>query len=183
MRSLAASALAILSCNAQAAERMSYGQAEYLNSCAVCHGLEGRGDGPLGEVLMKRPADLTRLSRENGGEFPYTRVFAVIDGRNVVRATANATCPCGAANSLKKTLSFTARAAERLSPPSVSMNSPATSRHCNDDRTTGAAAVRSAGAKMIIEHPKPTKIGEHRRARTGVTLKNAPAPTCPPNVF
>jgi mono/diheme cytochrome c family protein len=84
MRLLIASALAIFSCNALAAERMSYGEAEYLNSCAVCHGLEGRGDGPLGEALMKRPADLTRLSRENGGEFPYTRVFAVIDGRNVV---------------------------------------------------------------------------------------------------
>ena len=67
MRLLIASALAISPCNALAAERMSYGEAEYLNSCAVCHGLEGRGDGPLGDVLMKRPADLTRLSRENGG--------------------------------------------------------------------------------------------------------------------
>ena len=30
------------------AEEMSYGQAEYLNSCAVCHGVEGKGDGPWG---------------------------------------------------------------------------------------------------------------------------------------
>ena len=70
--------------NAAAAEEMSYGEAEYLNSCAVCHGLEGKGDGPLGDELMKRPADLTRISVRNGGTFPYARVFAVIDGRYVV---------------------------------------------------------------------------------------------------
>ena len=63
---------------------MSYGQAEYLNSCAVCHGPEGKGDGPLGDELMKRPADLTQLSRQNGGRFPYSRVFATIDGRYAV---------------------------------------------------------------------------------------------------
>ena len=57
---------------------------EYLNSCAVCHGTEGKGDGPLGDVLMKRPADLTQLRKQNGGEFPYWRVFAVIDGRYTV---------------------------------------------------------------------------------------------------
>jgi mono/diheme cytochrome c family protein len=66
------------------AEEMSYGEAEYLNSCAVCHGFEGKGDGPLADELMKRPADLTRISQRNGGTFPYARVFAVIDGRYVV---------------------------------------------------------------------------------------------------
>lgn len=49
------------------AQEMGYGEAEYLNSCAVCHGLEGRGDGPLTEILMKRPADLTRISDVTGG--------------------------------------------------------------------------------------------------------------------
>jgi mono/diheme cytochrome c family protein len=66
------------------AEEMSYGEAEFLNSCAVCHGVEGKGDGALGDELMKRPADLTRISERNGGTFPYARVFAVIDGRYVV---------------------------------------------------------------------------------------------------
>ena len=73
-----------LAFNASTAQEMSYGQAEYLNSCAVCHGLDGKGDGPLGDELVKRPADLTRLSRNNGGEFPYWRVFAMIDGRTMV---------------------------------------------------------------------------------------------------
>lgn len=66
------------------AEDMSYGEAEYLNSCAVCHGLQGKGDGPLADELVKRPADLTAIARRNGGTFPYARVYSVIDGRYIV---------------------------------------------------------------------------------------------------
>jgi mono/diheme cytochrome c family protein len=65
---------------AAVAQDMSYGEAEYLNSCAVCHG-KGKGDGPLGDVLMKRPADLTHISDRNSGTFAYSHIFAVIDGR------------------------------------------------------------------------------------------------------
>lgn len=61
-----------------------YGKAEFMDSCAVCHGVDGKGDGPMADELRKRPADLTRLSERNGGEFPYWRVFAVIDGRYIV---------------------------------------------------------------------------------------------------
>ena len=78
---------------AVAGERMSYGEAEYLNSCAVCHGVEGKGDGPLGEMLVKRPADLTSISRRNGGRFPYARVIAVIDGRYDVPGHGNREMP------------------------------------------------------------------------------------------
>ena len=81
MKLLIAVAFAIMACKASTAQEMSYGEAEYLNSCAVCHGVYGKGDGPLGDVLLKRPADLTRLSERNGGAFPYSRVFATIDGR------------------------------------------------------------------------------------------------------
>ncbi|TIP52960.1 MAG: cytochrome c, partial [Mesorhizobium sp.] len=58
MKFLIAAALATMACQASTAQEMSYGEAEYLNSCAVCHGLHGKGDGPLGNVLLKRPADL-----------------------------------------------------------------------------------------------------------------------------
>lgn len=84
MKFLVAVALAGLAFNAAAAQEMGNGKVEYMNSCAVCHGPEGRGDGPLGDEMAKRPADLTRLSRDNGGEFPYWRVFAMIDGRALV---------------------------------------------------------------------------------------------------
>lgn len=85
MKSLIAAALASVACGTTAAaQEMSYGQAEYLDSCAVCHGVEGKGDGPLGDVLPERPADLTILAERNGGAFPYWRVFAIIDGRYIV---------------------------------------------------------------------------------------------------
>lgn len=84
MKFLIAVAIATMACEASRAQEMSYGEAEYLNSCAVCHGLDGKGDGPLGDVLLKRPADLTHLSDRNGGAFPYSRVFATIDGRFAV---------------------------------------------------------------------------------------------------
>ncbi len=63
------------------AQDMSYGEAEFMSSCASCHGIEARGDGPMQEVLRQRPADLTVLARENDGVFPYNRVFSTIDGR------------------------------------------------------------------------------------------------------
>ena len=65
-------------------EEIAYGQAEYLASCAVCHGEGGRGDGPLATELRTAPADLTMLSAANGGDFPYWKVFALIDGRYLV---------------------------------------------------------------------------------------------------
>lgn len=84
--SLVAAAFAVVIAMGQgaAAQEMTYGQAEFLNSCAVCHGTSGEGDGPLADELVKRPSDLTRLAENNGGEFPYFRVFATIDGRFVV---------------------------------------------------------------------------------------------------
>ena len=66
------------------AQEQAYGKAEYINSCAACHGPDAKGDGPMADVLMRRPPDLTVLAEKNGGEFPYNKVFAVIDGRFIV---------------------------------------------------------------------------------------------------
>ncbi|ESY77396.1 cytochrome C [Mesorhizobium sp. LNHC221B00] len=93
MRFLIAAALAGLVFDAATARELGDGKAEYMNSCAVCHGPEGKGDGPLGDELLKRPSDLTRLSRRNGGEFPYWRVFAMIDGRGMVPAHGDRDMP------------------------------------------------------------------------------------------
>jgi mono/diheme cytochrome c family protein len=85
VRIVTAAVLVLVPCASQGvAQEGNYGEAEYMNSCAVCHGPDGKGDGPMAEELVKRPADLTRLSEKNGGRFPYSRVFAVIDGRYVV---------------------------------------------------------------------------------------------------
>jgi len=63
------------------AQDIGIGKAEYLSSCASCHGTEAKGDGPVADSLKTRPADLTVLAKNNNGVFPYDMVYQVIDGR------------------------------------------------------------------------------------------------------
>ena len=44
----------------------------------------GRGDGPVADTLKKKPANLTLLSKNNGGKFPYDHVYNMISGQEVV---------------------------------------------------------------------------------------------------
>ncbi len=61
------------------------GEDEFMWNCAECHGFGGRGDGPLAEVLIKKPTDLTQIAKNNVGVFPADTIFAMIAGReNVV---------------------------------------------------------------------------------------------------
>ena len=57
------------------------GEQAYMNHCANCHGVKGKGDGPNANQLASKPTDLTLLSEENGGSFPETAVYNIIDGR------------------------------------------------------------------------------------------------------
>ena len=60
---------------------------EFRNSCASCHGEDGRGAGFLTRIFRDvDPGDLTQLSKNNEGVFPLERVFEVIDGRKEVAA-------------------------------------------------------------------------------------------------
>ncbi len=62
------------------------GMAEFEIACMPCHGLEGRGDGPLASTLSVPPADLTRIAKSNQGKFPSKKVAEIIDGRATVAA-------------------------------------------------------------------------------------------------
>lgn len=73
---LAASSL----CTAQT-DTTDLGRLEYEGNCASCHGLGGKGDGPVRMHLVKAPGDLTTLTRRNGGAFPNQMVWELIDGR------------------------------------------------------------------------------------------------------
>ena len=63
------------------AQDMTLGEFEYRNSCAVCHGTEGRGDGPLAEYMTVPSPDLTALAANNDGVFPVNRIYEMIEGR------------------------------------------------------------------------------------------------------
>ena len=84
-----AAALCLLTANAvfarsAGAQETTMGKRTYGDRCAVCHGSLGRGDGPMAGVLTPPPANLTLLAKQNGGEYPYARVYEVIDGRTTV---------------------------------------------------------------------------------------------------
>ena len=64
------------------AEEVDAGKAEYLSSCAPCHGADGKGKGPLSAKLKTKPADLTALAKKNNGVFPVSAVYEAIDGRD-----------------------------------------------------------------------------------------------------
>jgi mono/diheme cytochrome c family protein len=64
------------------AQRTDVGQTEYQSSCAACHGVNAKGNGPVSKELKTRPADLTVLAKNNNGVFPYDTVYQMIDGRN-----------------------------------------------------------------------------------------------------
>jgi len=68
------------------AQQAPTGADEYRNSCAVCHGEDARGGGPLAKVLTVKPADLTQLAKRNDGVFPIEKVSETIDGRQQVGA-------------------------------------------------------------------------------------------------
>ena len=78
LSTLAAVGLGVLL--ASEAQAISLGEFEYRNSCAQCHGISGKGGGPVGDFLTKAPLDLTILQKNNGGIFPVTNVYSVIDG-------------------------------------------------------------------------------------------------------
>jgi len=52
----------------------------YQEKCAVCHGFEGLGDGPLKDLLITKPADLTKISKRYGGDFPFWEIYEIIQG-------------------------------------------------------------------------------------------------------
>jgi mono/diheme cytochrome c family protein len=68
------------------AQDRDFGKMEYHFRCAVCHGNDGKGHGPLADQLKAAPADLTQLAKTNGGVFPRNAVHEIIDGRQEVKA-------------------------------------------------------------------------------------------------
>ena len=50
----------------------------YTSYCAPCHGIDGRGHGPLAPALRQQPANLTLLSRSHQGHYPDARIVSVV---------------------------------------------------------------------------------------------------------
>jgi mono/diheme cytochrome c family protein len=62
------------------------GQELYRRFCASCHGVEGRGDGPVAASLRVEVPDLTQTARRLQGAGGRDRLIRIIDGRYIVGA-------------------------------------------------------------------------------------------------
>jgi mono/diheme cytochrome c family protein len=78
-----------LSGNALAQEEVgleSIGKLEFQKNCAACHGMSGKGDGPLLDFLKETPPDLTLISKRHGGIYPVQKVYGWIRDPSRIRA-------------------------------------------------------------------------------------------------
>ena len=55
------------------------GKQMYTTYCAVCHGADGRGNGPAAVALKVQPPNLAQLAKDNGGKFPGTHIYSVLE--------------------------------------------------------------------------------------------------------
>ena len=62
------------------------GRDSFDRYCASCHGVDGRGGGPIASALRRHPPDLTTLARREGG-FPRELVAAFIEGTDRLSLT------------------------------------------------------------------------------------------------
>ena len=69
------------------------GKDMYTAYCAVCHGTDGKGEGPAASALKTPPSDLTLLSKNNGGKYPALKVTAAIRGESALPAHGSKEMP------------------------------------------------------------------------------------------
>jgi mono/diheme cytochrome c family protein len=62
------------------ATTLAAGQKLYVSNCLTCHGASGKGDGPGGAALEKKPADLA--ARIKAGESDGALFWKISEGRS-----------------------------------------------------------------------------------------------------
>ncbi|MFA8384683.1 MAG: c-type cytochrome [Pelagibaca sp.] len=67
-------------CTPEEMPEASDGRALFMENCAVCHGADAKGNGPMARVMETEPADLTLIAQRSGGTFPTVEVLSTIDG-------------------------------------------------------------------------------------------------------
>lgn len=65
----------------------------FRHYCASCHGINGKGDGPVAPALKIKVPQLTTIARRNHGTFPAERVRSIIAGDGVPAAHGSREMP------------------------------------------------------------------------------------------
>ncbi len=72
---------------------ITMGNEEYQQSCSICHGINATGQSEYANVLKQSPADLTQIKRNNNGVFPFSKLYRIIDGREVISSHGSRIMP------------------------------------------------------------------------------------------
>lgn len=70
----------IAACTPEEMPQASDGRALFMENCAICHGADAKGNGPMARAMASAPPDLTLIAARNGGNFPRVEVLSTIDG-------------------------------------------------------------------------------------------------------
>jgi len=71
----------------------STGAENFERFCSACHGISGKGDGPVAEALVNGAPDLTKIAARRDGQFSRDMIRNSIDGRFRIDAHGSASMP------------------------------------------------------------------------------------------
>jgi mono/diheme cytochrome c family protein len=90
------------------------GKPVFEQYCATCHGRDAKGGGVASNLLTVKPADLTMISKNNNGTFPFWRMYGVVDGREEIKGHGTRDMPIwGAEFRMQAASSMTAQSQVR----------------------------------------------------------------------
>ncbi len=76
--------------NAEEVATSASGAEVYQQYCALCHGIDGRGLGPVTEKTTRPAADLTQIAKRNGGQFSASAVSKkIVEGGGIAEHAAS----------------------------------------------------------------------------------------------
>ena len=68
-------------------------QKHLKQKCAACHGEDAKGSSKQDSNIDTDAPDLTAIAKNNDGTFPVTRIYNIIDGREVLKTHGTRAMP------------------------------------------------------------------------------------------
>ena len=65
----------------------------FQSYCAICHGADAKGSGPMASRLKDKVPDLTSIAKNNKGQFPSQNVRKMIEGEEMAKSHGTRAMP------------------------------------------------------------------------------------------
>lgn len=74
-------------------DELKLGKVVFQELCASCHGEQGNGDGVIADLFKVKPKAISQLSKENGGVYPFERVYQTLKATQKVKGHGDTAMP------------------------------------------------------------------------------------------